>query len=328
MGSRAKLDAFCKALRRYDHFLLSCHVMPEGDAIGSLLAMDTLLRRLGKKTTVVNEDSFPHRLSVLASKRWKTLKDIKKPPTAFQALVTTDCPTLERIGKVRELLTPDTVIFNIDHHVSNEMFGNYNFVEPNAAACGEVVYDLYKHMRVPIGKDEAKNLYVSIMTDTGSFKYDNTTVRCHRVAADLIATGIDIEKINDEVYTTYSINKIQLYSVLLSRVKIASAGQIAWSYMNREDLKDSGAYYEDSEGFIDFLKYLKEAKVVFFLSEINDNGHVRVSFRTKDKYDANKIAMYFLGGGHKKAAGCVIRSSLQQAEKMILGLLRKKFGFK
>lgn len=320
------LKSFCRALKTHDHFLLSCHISPEGDAIGSILAMNSLLRRLGKKTTVVAEDSFPERLFCLSSKHWKKMDELKKGK-AYQALVVADCPNLDRIGRVKELLTDKTVIFNIDHHISNMNFGHHNYVRPEAAASGEVVYDIFKHLKMKLTKEDATNLYVAISTDTGSFKYGNTTIQSHRIAAELIDAGIDVEKINDELYSTYSLNKINLYSRLLGRVLTDAEGRIAWVSMKRHDLEHSGATDEDTEGFIDFLKYLKEVKVAFFLTESAQRQGVRVSFRSKDAYDVNKIATFFNGGGHKKAAGCLIRSSVEEAEKMILDRIKKEFSF-
>ncbi len=319
------LPEFCKALKKHDNFLLTCHVLPEGDAIGSILAMDSLLRRMGKKTLVVAEDVFPERLFCLKTKRWNTVGHIKK--RKFDALVTTDCPTLERIGKVRSLMNPETVIFNIDHHISNLYFGHYNYVLPDAGASGEVVYHIFKHLKMPLSRQEATYLYVALSTDTGSFKYENTSVGSHQIAAELIKTGIPIEKINDEIYATYSLNKINLYSRLLGRVKTAANGKVAWVVMKREDLEKSGATYEDTEGFIDFLKYLREVKIAFFVSETSETDSVRVSFRGKDNFDVNRIATHFGGGGHKKAAGCMIYAPVEEAEKMLLDRMRTELKF-
>ena len=326
MQHKKTLTEFCRALKKYDRFLLACHVSPEGDAIGSIFAMNSLLKRLGKKTTVVNEDPFPKRLSCLSPKGWNQVSQIKAPPTSFQALIVADCPTLDRIGRVKELLTSKTVIFNIDHHVSNQNFGHYNYVRPEAAASGEVVFDIFKHMKILLTKEEATNLYVALSTDTGSFKYGNTTVHSHNMAAELISTGIDLEKINEELYSTYSLNKINLYSRLLGRVKTTAKGRVAWVAMKREDLEHSGATDEDTEGFIDFLKFLKEVKIAFFLSESVQDHHVRVSFRSKDAYDVNKIASTFNGGGHKKASGCMLKAPLEKVEEMILKHLEKEYG--
>lgn len=312
------LAAFCKSLRSYDNFLLACHVLPEGDAIGSILAMESLLRRLGKKTTVVAEDDFPARLYCLSSKRWTRVDKLKKPAGGYQALVIADCPTLARIGKVRELITPDMVIFNIDHHISNEYYGHHNCVRPEASASGEVVYDIFKQMKMKLNKDEASNLYVALSTDTGSFKYGNTTVETHRIASELLNTGMDLEKVNQDLYDTYSLNKLNLYSRLLGRVRTSASGQVAWVMMHRQDLVDSGAIDEDIEGFIDFLKSVREVKIAFVISELPQQGVIRVSFRSKDDYDVNKIATAFKGGGHKKAAGCTFHTTLKEAEQAIL----------
>jgi bifunctional oligoribonuclease and PAP phosphatase NrnA len=325
LARNTPLAAFCQALRKYDDYLLSCHISPEGDAIGSILAMDSLLRRLGKRTTVVGHDPFPSRLFCLSSRRWHEAAAIRKPAGSYKALLVADCPNLDRIGTVNRLLTPETVVFNIDHHISNTFFGKYNYVRPEAAASGEVVFEIFKKMKMKLTHDEAANLYVALSTDTGSFKYGNTTVRSHQMAAELIKVGIDLETINDELYATYSLNKINLYSRLLARVKTVSDGQIAWVTMEQRDLQDSGATDEDAEGFIDFLKYLREVKAAFFLIELPPKNVFRVSFRSKGALDVNKIAMRFLGGGHKKAAGCIIHATRQEAERRVLAELKKVF---
>ena len=317
------LAVLCHALKKKDNFLLASHVNPEGDAIGSVLAMESLLRRLGKKTLIACEDPFPERLACLPSRLWNQVKDVK-PGRKFDALVVADCPTLERVGTVRQLLTPETKILNIDHHISNVHFGHYNYIQPAASACGEVVYDIFKRFKMELTKEEATALYVSISTDTGSFKYSNTTVKSHQIASKLIETGIDIEKINDMLYATYSLERIQLYSLLLGKVQRSPDGTIAWVGLTRDDLKRTGGTYEDTEGFIDFLKYIKEVKFSFFMSEMDgkDKGQVKVSFRSKNNYDVAQIAAYFGGGGHKKAAGCTIEGTLEGAARMILEQIR------
>ena len=315
----ASLSTICQTLKKMDNFLLASHVNPEGDAVASVLALDSMLRRLGKKTMIACEDVFPERLGCLPDKRWNQAKNVPAG-RKFNALVVADCPTLERIGAVNLLLSPETKIFNIDHHISNTLFGHYNYIQPSASACGEVIYDMLKQFRLKINKEEATALYVSISTDTGSFKYSNTTVKSHQIASDLIKTGIDIEKINDALYATYSLEKIHLYSLLLGRIKTSEDGTIAWVSLTKNDLKQTGATYEDTEGFIDFLKYIKEVQFSFFMSEMDgiSQGQVRVSFRSKGKYDVAQVAAQFGGGGHKKAAGCTIHGTLEQATDQIL----------
>ena len=307
---------------------MTSHVNPEGDAIGSLLAMASLLKRTGKKTTLAFEDAFPERLVCLPHQDWwHTYEEFKNKKNSFRALVVTDCPTIERIGEIKEMVGPGTVIFNIDHHISNSCYGTYNYIKPEAAASGELVYEIFRHFNLPLTREEATALYVSISTDTGSFKYGNTTVRTHQIAADLIQTGIDIDRINEELYATYSLNKIQLYSRLLGKVQTAFRGKVAWVAMSRRDLKACRATYEDTEGFIDFLKCLKEVKIAFFLSEWQKPDEVKVSFRSKGDYDVNQIATFFGGGGHRKASGCTLKMSLTKAVREILKQIKTQIRF-
>ncbi|OGX06230.1 MAG: hypothetical protein A3G87_09970 [Omnitrophica bacterium RIFCSPLOWO2_12_FULL_50_11] len=320
------LDIFCSALQKKDNFLLASHVSPEGDAIGSVLALDSLLHRLGKKAMIVCEDPIPERLSFLPQDRWHLSKEISKH-RQFDALVVADCPTLERIGEASKLLGPETQVFNIDHHVSNVRFGHYNYIRPEACACGEVVCEIFKRFKLKINRDEATALYVSIATDTGSFKYSNTTVKSHEIASELIQTGIDIEKINDALYATYSLQTIQLYSVLLSKIQTTPDRMVAWAGLSREDLKKTGGTYEDTEGFIDFLKYIKEVQFAFFMSELDgpEKGFIRVSFRSKGDYDVSQVAVRFGGGGHKKAAGCTISGSLEEVTEKVLNEIQQEY---
>ena len=231
-----------------------------------------------------------------------------------------------KVGGLRQMIGPETVIFTIDHHISSDYFGDYNYVRPDAAASGEVVFDIFKHMRLPINREEAVNLYVALSTDTGSFRYDNTTERSHQIAAELIKLGIPLEKIHNELYSTYSLNKISLYARLLSRVKTSARGRIAWAAVRCEDLRESGATYEDTEGFIDFLKFLKEVKIAFFLIELPQGGQIRISFRSKGRHDVNRIATHFKGGGHRKASGCILRGELEKVEKIVLEKIQKEFA--
>ena len=320
------LAALCQGLKKTDNFLLASHVNPEGDAVASVLALESLLRRLGKKTLIACEDAFPDRLGCLPSNRWNQVKDVP-PGRKFDALLVADCPTLERIGSVQKLITSETKIFNIDHHISNKCFGDCNYIQPTASACGEVIYDMFKRFKLKINQEEATALYVSISTDTGSFKYSNTTVKSHQIASELIQTGINIEKINDALYATYSLEKIQLYSLLLAKVQTTPDEAIAWVGLTRSDLKRTGATYEDTEGFIDFLKYIKEVQFAFFMSEMDgqQSGQVRVSFRSKGDYDVSQVAAQFGGGGHKKAAGCTIQGTLEEATKQILEQIKSAY---
>lgn len=288
--------------------------------------MDSLLRRLGKKTRVVCQDPFPDRLACLSSERWNEVTSLEENPFDFQVLILADCPVLDRLGKVKDFIKRETVVFNIDHHISNTYYGDYNYVLPHAAATGEAVLNLFKYFRLPLTREEATDIYVAVATDTGSFRYGNTSIKSHRIAAQLIRTGIPIERINETLYSTYSLNKLNLYSRLFKRVKTAFNGQVAWLTVKREDLRRSGANYEDTEGLIDVLKLIREVRIVFFVTELPGEEGVKVSFRSKGTYDVNQIAMSFNGGGHKKAAACVLKMSVRKAERIVLERLGREIA--
>ncbi len=323
----SSISDFCKALKKTQKILLACHVLPEGDALGSLFAMASLLNRLGKKTYLVGQENPPATLQTLFScESWYTSEKFKSAGHKFDAVLVTDCAKFDRIGTVAHLISPKTPIFNIDHHISNEGFGTFNLVHPQAAATGEVVYDIFKHLKLSLTKDEARYLYIAISTDTGSFRYSNTCARTHRIAAELIGTGIDVETISRDIYSNYSLNKIFLYSYLLKKIRTSAKDQIAWASMTRQDVKRYGADYEDSEGFVDFLRLIQSVKVVFFASEVPGQDAVRVSFRSKGEYDVQKIAAYFDGGGHKKSSGCLFyKTTLKKVIEQVLERIHAEF---
>lgn len=326
MKSSHGIKSFCEALKKSKNVLLSCHVLPEGDAIGSVLAMESLLRRMEKKTTVVNEDAFPKRLSFMYSKRWTTVRELKNKKSNWDALVVADCAHLGRTGSVQELLNPTIKVFNLDHHMSNQGFGDFNYIEPSASSSGEVVMNIFKYFKMPITKKEAEYLYIAIATDTGSFRYSNAGARTHRLAAELLDCGIDSEKINEEIHTNFSLNKMKLYSFLFSRVKTAAKGQIAWASLSDKDLRRFRVDYEDTEGFVDFMKYMDSVKVAFFVSELPNQNTVRLSFRSRGHYDVNKIATFFKGGGHLKSSGCLFEGGgLEETTQKVLRKIKESF---
>ena len=314
------LKSFLKGIKKHQHFLLSCHVQPDADAIGSLLALDSLLRRLGKKTTIVHEEPIPKHLNYFVSKKWKSLKELKRHPQ-FDALITTDCPSLDRIGGVQKLVSAQTAVFNIDHHISNDYFGTYHAVNTKAVATAEIIYDLFKALRLPIQRKEAEPLYIALSTDTVSFKASSTNANSHVIAADLIGTGIDLERIHEDVYSNFSEGKVLLYQKLFNRIQVTNNGQVVWSTLKETDLKATKTTVAAAEGFIDILRAMKKAKIVFLIHESSQKLS-KVSFRSKRGFRVDQIAVSFGGGGHRQAAGCSVLSSAKETEKKILKAVR------
>lgn len=322
----SSLDDICDAIRTHQRFLLSAHIRPEGDSVGSLLGLKALLSGMGKEAWIVCQDPFPQRLDLMPQDGWHTVAELdrrgQKPK--FDACIVVDCPNPSRIGKVQEWIAPDTIVINIDHHVSNVRFGHHNFVNDRAAACGEIVYDLFKKLNVPITKEAALPIYVSISTDTGSFKYSNTTSKTHKIAAELIQTGINLESINENVYERSSRNRVKLLADLLKHMQVEMGGKVVWAVVNSRMIKKTRATLEDTEGFIDFLRSVADVQIAFILIESGKRIY-QVSFRAKGSNDVNQIAEVFGGGGHRKAAGCTIYGTAQQAAAKILAAIHIYF---
>ncbi|HNV87249.1 MAG TPA: bifunctional oligoribonuclease/PAP phosphatase NrnA, partial [Candidatus Omnitrophota bacterium] len=289
--THATVEEVCSVIKRHRNFLLSAHVRPEGDSVGSMLAILSLLTKLGKRAWIVSEDAFPSRLDVMPRKAWMTLRQFRALPRKpkFDACIFVDCPRLDRIGEVRKLVAPGMTLINIDHHVTNGRFGDFNLVNDRAASCGEIVYDLFKKCGIPITQKEALPLYVSLTTDTGSFRFSNTSAKTHRVVADLIETGIDLETINDEVYARFSLERTRLLSDLLRDIKIGLNGKVVWAVIRREMFRKRKASFEDAEGFIDSLRFIRGVRIAFLAIEAERNEW-QVSFRAKGPYDVSRIA--------------------------------------
>jgi phosphoesterase RecJ-like protein len=312
-----------KLLRSKKSFLLTAHVNPEGDSVGSLLALSSLLRKLGKKCYIASENGFPKRLRFLPCRNWYSISRLKsrKAMPSFDACIVVDCASLERTGKVATLLNPGIPIVNIDHHVSNRRFGDINLVDVNAAACGEIIHEMFTRFHVPLSKGDAENLYVSISTDTGSFRYSNTRERTHRIAAELIHKGLDVEGLNHQIYSNYTISRLHLLVQFLKSVQMALEGKLAWGVITKGMVRATRTEPDEAEGFVDFLRAIDTVQIAFIL--IENNNRIKASFRSKGAPDVNWIASRFAGGGHKKASGAEFGGSLAETQRKIVSVVKK-----
>ena len=305
-----------QAIKRFNKFLITSHINPEGDAIGSQAAMACLLRKLGKKFVMLDDSPVPKLLRFM-----RGTEDISKEmPHNFnyQAVIIMDSPDLARIGRVNDYIKKDSVIINIDHHISNVNFGKYNWVEPDYSSTGEMVYDLFKAFKVKIGMDEAVALYAAIMTDTGSFRYSNTSSKTHRITAELIDIGVKPYEMHSRIYETSSIQDTNLLGEALQTMKITDDGKIAWLWVTKEMLKKTNASLEGTEGIINFGRSIGGVEIAVLFRETGTKDRVKVSFRSKGAVDVNKLAGYFGGGGHPAASGCSVLGKIEEVEKKVL----------
>jgi bifunctional oligoribonuclease and PAP phosphatase NrnA len=318
------LKSVVKALKKQNNFLITAHAGPEGDAIGSELGLFYLLKKLGKKALIINQDALPYGMDFLpGAAKIRQLKNVSGRIN-FDCLVTLDSSDLSRVGKVACLDTEGKPVINIDHHFSNTNFGTYNWVEGNASSASEMVYRLFKETKVAIGREAAMALYVGILTDTGSFRYSNTSRFTHQAAAELLACGIDVVQVYKQCYENIPFADMKTLAVMLAGITREAAGRIIWCQIPRTLLKKNIDTFDLGEHILSFCRAIKGVEVVALFRELpGERGQVRVNFRSQGKVDVNKVASNFSGGGHKTAAGATVKGSLVSVRKKVLQRIRK-----
>lgn len=315
------MKAVMEAIRRHRRFMVTSHINPEGDALGSALAMASLLKRLGKQAVMANQggipkafDFFPRTAPVLKS---------PSPRVTAEVAITVDVPILSRTGSIQRMIEKVPLLINIDHHVSNQRFGHINWVDPQAAAVGEMVYRLYRAFRLRPTREEALCLYVSIVTDTGSFRYMSTTPEVHRIAARLIDTGLSPLRVAQDLYECHSPSDLRFLGRVLENLRDAQRGRVAWVEVPYALLKACKPGPEIMDELVNFPRAVRTAEVAFVLREQSTQGEIRVSFRSKGRIDVDRIARRFGGGGHRAASGCRVKGTLAQARSKVLKIVRE-----
>jgi len=309
------IGTLASVFEKENNFLISAHVNPDGDALGSQLALAIALRRLGKKVTLANAHPVPNIYHFLP--QWDTIR--VKPENILQSdvFVAIECPTLDRLGCMHEHAKMSKVIVNIDHHISNTRFGKYNYVETSAAAVGEQIYDILNFMKFEITFDIAICIYTSILTDTGSFAYANTTHKTHKIASELIKLGVNPTEISQYIYENNSMSKLHLLALTLETLQMSSDGKIAWVILTKDMYEKTKTNFDETDGFINYVRSLAGVKVAILFRE--EQGKIKVSFRSKDRaIDVNKIALKFGGGGHRQASGCTITGKITDVKNNII----------
>lgn len=311
-------------LRRNKNFLITSHMNPEGDALGSELALYLLLKRLKKKAFIVNEDMVPDCYSFLPY-----AKDIKRPRqlkknVKFDCFVALDCSDLNRCGSAANFQKSNKPVINIDHHISNRMFADINWVDPKSSCTCEMVYLLYKYMKVPIDKNIALCLYAGILTDTGSFRYSNTTSLTHKIVAKLLTKDLNTVEIYKNIYENLTFSDMKLLNRLLLSMKSEARGRIIWFKVKKDIFRGRDFNFDLSERILSFGRAIKGCEVVVLFKEnFSYLQEIRVNFRSQGKIDVNQIASFFGGGGHKTASGCTIRGSLDKIINKVIAKLKE-----
>lgn len=306
-----EVDRVAAVLDGAQDVAIATHVIPDGDCLGSMLALALALRNQGKRVVTINSDPVPEMFKFLPGS-----EDILTPDRVIsmpEILVIVDSTDMDRIGSGFGLLWPRAkTIINIDHHVSNTLFGTFNMVNSKAAAAAELIYILLEKMALDITPDVATCLYTGLVSDTGSFQYESCTAETMRMAASLMDKGADTAVVREYLWEKKPLSSIQLLGASLSTLSTAYGGKVAWMSVTREMLHENGLLPEYAEGLVNYPRSIDGVEVALLFRELPD-GSVKVNLRSKKTVDVNKIAEKFNGGGHQRAAGCTINEDLERS---------------
>ncbi len=297
------------------------HVFADGDAIGSSLALALALKNAGKKVIVYLEENIPTVYRFLPGIELACFYDTQDE--VMDINIALDTGDVGRLGTRGDAFFEAPCTINIDHHVTNTKFALLNFVDDMSASTGEIVYTLLKKLKLGIDRDIAACLYTAVSTDTGGFKYSNTTSETHRIASELLATGIDIGELSQRIFDNTTYTKLKLTQKAIELLELHENAKLAAVAISQADLQATGAKDEDCDGIVNIGRSIEGVEVSVLVKEKNAE-EVRVNLRSKTHVDVSEVAAAFGGGGHKRAAGCTVKGSLQEVKEQMIKVLKEK----
>lgn len=309
----SKWDSIAEAIRESENFVIFTHTNMDGDAMGSASALCHALKDMGKKAVILLEDNIPHYLDVIHNH-----SDFFTDSVDFEdyTAIAVDCGDESRIEKRLEAYRKAKLHLCIDHHMQDGKFAEFSVVEPDAAAAGMLVYQLLKELNCTIHKEIAEDLYVAISTDTGCFKYDKADAEVHSVIAELFRSGIDHTTLCNAIYSTFPLSQMKLEGIAIDHAEVFAGGKAVISYVMQEDIRKAGSSYEEADTCIDRIRCIENTEVACMIKE-NNEGKLKVSLRSKNYADINKVAKAFGGGGHFMASGCTLECTLEEAAEKL-----------
>jgi bifunctional oligoribonuclease and PAP phosphatase NrnA len=325
MGGMKAPEDLLRKIRQGNRFLLTSHVNPDGDAIGSELGLARLLRRLGKGAVVWNRDATPTLYRPLPGS--DRIHVGEEPPAGFpdvfDATIVLECPSPDRTGIEKYL--PERPVINIDHHLGNQCYGAVNWVDSAAPAVGEMVYRLSQGLKVALEPEVASCLYLTLVTDTGGFRFANATPAAFEAAAALVRDGAHPEQVSQWLYESQPLGVVRLLGEMLQTLQIHEGGRVATGRLTREMFARVGASPGDSEGLIDHLRSIAGVDAVALIREREDGSH-KVSLRSRGEVDVEKIARHYGGGGHRNAAGFTLEGEGEETRRKVAEALGAALG--
>ncbi len=308
------------ALRNHQRFLILSHLRPDGDALGCQIALALCLRELGKDVTVWNHDGMLEKYAFLPHS--ELVLTPPSDPRDFEVVIALDTAVQNRVGRCLDAVASAGLWINIDHHISNDRYGDLNYIDSSAPATGQILYELIRDQELPLTYAMADNLFIAISTDTGSFQYPATTARSFEIGAELIRAGANVGELSRQAYDSFPRRRIELMRSLLNVLKFSSGDRVASFALPAAEAARLGALPEDNEGLIDTIRAVEGVIAAVFFEELED-GFVRVSMRSKDprKVDACRVCQQFGGGGHTLAAGARLAGPFAAAQEKVLAAL-------
>lgn len=319
---QASLKQVAEFMREHDRFLVISHVSPDGDTTGSALATCLLLRQLGKQYVVVNEGETPKTFGFLPS--YDEILNLSKDQIdeTFTHVIAVDAADSKRMGKVQHLFAHDVQLVNIDHHPTNDHFGTINVIRTDAAATAEIMFELLEVGGFTLDTEIATCIYTGLLTDTGGFRYSNTTPNVMQIAAKLLAYGVKPGEIAERCLESITMQHVTILRRALQSLTLTHNNLVAWMRVNNQDIVETGATSEDMAGLVNYGRNIEGVEVGVLLTETKP-GIVKVGFRSRSRIDVAQIAKSVGGGGHARAAGCTIEGNMEEIEQTILSKINE-----
>ncbi len=319
------MEQILQHIKTSQRILVASHAEPDGDCLGSLVAMGLALIKLDKTITLFNPSPIPAVYRFLPGV--ERIETQIKTAEEYDLAIVLDCGDIIRVGEDSSVVTQIPIVVNIDHHVSNTGFGHAQLIDTDACATAEIVYRLIKALEIPFDKAIATSIYLGILTDTGSFRFSNTNPAAFAISKAMTDIGVEPHAVAQRVFGTYSLGRIKLLNMALNSIEISENGKLSLMTVNRSMLNATGTSTEDIDGLINYARRIEDVKVAALIHEIKNGAgkftnmnRYHVSLRSDSTVDVAKIAGKFGGGGHTSAAGFQIESTLVSLKEKIIEL--------
>ena len=313
-------EKVAEAIHSGNRFIVTSHANPDGDALGSMLALSIGLKSLGKNVKIYSQDGVPSPLAFLPSAD-KVTRDLTLEER-FDVGFIVDCAERERVGELFARTKNIAKLVIIDHHIKSDPSGDINLIDPKAPSTGELVLRLLQTMKIPIDREIAINVYCTLVADTGSFRYSNTTADVFKTAAMLVEKGADPWDVSRNLFDSYPANRLKALGMVLQTLEISPDGRYASIEVTRKMMQEASVDVETTEGFINYPRSIQSVEVAVQFRE-EEEGKVKVSFRSKDQVDVAALAHSFGGGGHIRAAGCTVEGPVKNVKRKILNAVEE-----